>query len=101
MFINIMFRFGSDRPSGLIFFRARFTSFHIHASHITFCVGFFILFVYYCIRLSFNTLFYCFFAEFLLFSPNGSVTGCDFSLESFCYSRVYFLRVCIEVHCFV
>ena len=25
---------------------------------------------------------------FLLFSPNGSVTGCDSSLGSFCYSRI-------------
>ena len=46
---------------------------------------------YYCIWLSFNSLFFCFFAGFFLFSPKGSVTGCDFSLSSFCYSKVYFI----------
>ena len=46
---------------------------------------------YYCIRLSFNTLFSCFFAGLRLFFPKGSVTGCDSSLGSFCYSPVYFL----------
>ena len=51
---------------------------------------------YYCILLGFTTLFIlfyffsCFFAGFLLFSPKGSVTGCDSSLGSFCYSPVYF-----------
>ena len=39
----------------------------------------------------FNTLFSHFFAGFLLFSPKGSVTGCDSSLRSFCYPPVYFL----------
>ena len=33
-------------------------------------------------------LFSSFFSGFLLFSPKGSVTGCDSSLESFCYSRM-------------
>ena len=27
----------------------------------------------------------CFFARFSLFSPNGSITGCDSSLGNFCY----------------
>ena len=31
------------------------------------------------------------FARFVLFSPNGSVTGCDYSHGSFCYSQVYFI----------
>ena len=38
-----------------------------------------------------NTLFPCFFTRVLIFSPMGSVTGCDSSLGSFGYSRVYFL----------
>ena len=46
---------------------------------------------YYCIWLGFNTLFSCFFAGFLLLAHKGSVTGCDSSLGSFCYSPVYFL----------
>ena len=50
-----------------------------------------LIYYYYCILLGFNTLFSHFFTEFLLFSPNGSVTGCDSSLGSFCYSPVYFL----------
>ena len=45
---------------------------------------------HYCILLGFNMLI-CFSAVFLLFSPKGSVTGCDFPLGSFCYSPVYFL----------
>ena len=47
----------------------------------------------YCMWLDFNTLFSCFFAGFLLFSPKGSVTGCDSSLGSFCYSLVTSFRV--------
>ena len=43
MFIIILFWLGSDRPSGL-FFRARKTSFHTHASLLTVFVCFFILF---------------------------------------------------------
>ena len=35
------------------------------------------------------TLFSCFYAGFLLFSPKGSVTGCDSLLASFCYLKVY------------
>ena len=35
---------------------------------------------YYCIWWGFKTLFSCFFAGFLLFSPKGLVTGCDSSL---------------------
>ena len=48
MFI-IVFRLGNDRPSGF-FFRACFTSFHTHASLLTFfvCLSYFILAV--CIR---------------------------------------------------
>ena len=46
---------------------------------------------FYSICLGFNTLLSCFFAGFLLFSPNGSVTGCDSSLGRFCYSPVYFI----------
>ena len=46
---------------------------------------------YYCILFGFKTLFFCLFAAFLLFSPMGSVMGCDSSLGSFCYSPVYFL----------
>ena len=46
---------------------------------------------YYCILFGFNTLFFCFFAGFLLFSSKGSVKACDSSLGSFCYSPVYFL----------
>ena len=46
---------------------------------------------HYCSWLGFNTLFSCFLAGFLLFSPKESVTGCDSSLGSFCYSPVYFL----------
>ena len=42
-------------------------------------------------------LFPCYFAGFLLFSPKGSVTGCDSSLAcEFCYLIVYFnSRSCI------
>ena len=43
MFIIIVFLFGNDRPAGLIFC-ARFTSFHTHASLLTFFFCFFILF---------------------------------------------------------
>ena len=39
----------------------------------------------------FKTLFSCLFAGFLLFSPKGSLTGCDSLFGSFCYSPVYFL----------
>ena len=48
---------------------------------------------YYCIWLSFNTLFSCFLALFLLFSPKGSVTGRYSMLGSFCYSPVYFVSL--------
>ena len=43
MFIIIVFWLGYDRPSGL-FFRARFASFHTHASLLAFFLYFFILF---------------------------------------------------------
>ena len=33
---------------------------------------------------------FSFFTGFILFPRKGSVTGCDRSLESFCYSPVYF-----------
>ena len=46
---------------------------------------------YYWIWLGFNMLFSCFLAGFLLFSSKWSVTGCDSSLGSFCYSIAYFL----------
>ena len=37
-----------------------------------------------------------FFAGFLFYSPIGSVTGCDSSLGSFCYSPVFLIsRSCI------
>ena len=50
----------------------------------------------YCIWFNFNTHFSCFLAGLLLFSPKVSVTGCDSSLGSFCYSPVYFSsRSCI------
>ena len=41
------------------------------------------VYCYYCIWLGFKTLFSCFFAWFLLFSPKGSVTVCDTSFGSF------------------
>ena len=44
MFIIIVFWLGCDRPSGLHFFRARFASFHTHASLLTIFVCFFVLF---------------------------------------------------------
>ena len=44
LFIIIVFWLGCDRPSGLLFFRARFASFHTHASLLVFFVCFFILF---------------------------------------------------------
>ena len=43
MFIIIVFRLGSDKTWGLLFFRASFTSFHNHASLLTLFVCFFIL----------------------------------------------------------
>ena len=43
------------------------------------------------ISLGFNMLFSCLFSGFPLFSPMGSVTGCDFLIGSFCYSPLYFL----------
>ena len=36
MFIIIVFWLGSDKPPGLLLFHIRFTSFHIHASLLTF-----------------------------------------------------------------
>ena len=48
---------------------------------------------YYCILLGFNTLFSCYFAGFLLFSPKGSVAGCDSSRDF--YSQCTSFRVCI------
>ena len=39
-------------------------------------------------RVGSEKLFSCFFSGFLLFSPKGSVTGCDSSIGSFCYSRI-------------
>ena len=47
MFIIIVFGLGCDRPSGLLFFRARFTSFHTHAS-LAFFVRYVILFNFCC-----------------------------------------------------
>ena len=44
MFIIILFWLGCDRPSGLLFFRARLAFFHIQASLLTSFVCFFILF---------------------------------------------------------
>ena len=44
MFIIIVLRSSSDRPSGLLFFCARFISFHSHGSLLTVFVCFFILF---------------------------------------------------------
>ena len=49
-YIIIIFWFGSDMPSWLLFFHARFTSFHTHASLLTVFVCFFILFNSYCSR---------------------------------------------------
>ena len=50
---------------------------------------------YYCIWLGFNMLLSCFLAGFQLFSPKGSVTGCDSSLTSFCYTPLSSFRLCI------
>ena len=44
LFIIIVFWLGCDRPSRLLFFRARFAFFHTHASHLTSFVCLFILF---------------------------------------------------------
>ena len=44
LFIIIVFWLGCDRPSGLLFFRAGFASFHTHVTLLTFFVCFFILF---------------------------------------------------------
>ena len=44
LFIIIVFWFGCDRPSGLLFLRAHFAYFHTHASLLAFFVCFFILF---------------------------------------------------------
>ena len=44
MFIIVVFSLGNDRPSGLLFFRARFTSFYTHASLLTAFVCFVVLF---------------------------------------------------------
>ena len=44
LFIIIVFWLGCDSPSELLFFRARFASFHTHASLLVFFVCFFILF---------------------------------------------------------
>ena len=66
----------------------------IEYNHIFFSISYIVLtcyVYYYCVLLGFNTLFSCFFAGFILFSPKGSVTGCDSSLGSFCHSPVYFL----------
>ena len=49
------------------------------------------MFIIIVFRLCCDKLFSCFFAGFLLFSSKGSVTGCDFSLGSFCYSPVLFI----------
>ena len=54
-----------------------------------------IMFIFTVFRLGSDTLFSCFFAVFRLFSHKGSVTGCDSSLGSFCYSRMIFH---FEVH---
>ena len=45
MLIIIVFLLGSDRPSGLLFFRARFISVHTHSSLLTVfvCLSYFIL----------------------------------------------------------
>ena len=48
LFIVIVFWLGCDRPSGLLFFRARFAFFHTQASLLTSFVCFFILFHYCC-----------------------------------------------------
>ena len=45
-----------------------------------------IMFIIILFRFSSDKPFTCFFAGFLLFFPKGSVTGCDWSLGSFCYS---------------
>ena len=47
-----------------------------------------ILFIIIVFMLGSDKVFSSFFALFLLFSPKGSVTGCDSSRGSFCYSRV-------------
>ena len=49
------------------------------------------MFIIIVFRLVCDKLFSCFFTEFLLLSSKGSVTGCDSSLGSFCYSsfRIY------------
>ena len=44
MFIHIVFWLSGDSPSGLPFFRARFTSFHTHASLLSVFVCLFVLF---------------------------------------------------------
>ena len=119
MFITIVFRLGADKRVSCFFYslsprdQSRDVTPRLGGGWITmifdysntFCFllieihyGFSISYIvityyvyYYCIWYGFNTLFFSFFAGFLLFSPKGSVTGCDSSLESFCYSPVYFL----------
>ena len=48
MFIIVVFWLGNDSPSGLLFFLARLTSFHAHASLLTVLVCLFILFISCC-----------------------------------------------------
>ena len=121
MFIIIVFRLGSDVSCFFYCFSQRILSpdvtprlgkggwffIAIIQVHFVFCWLNFIMFfsisctvltcyVYYCcIWLGFNTLFSCFFAGFQLFSPKESVTGCDSSLWSFCYSKVTSFLLCI------
>ena len=107
MFIIIVFRLGSDKLICCLFYslsqgishgmwlwsmwllawgRVDDFSFSIVQFHF-FCRLNFIFFIscivvichvyYCCIWLGFNTLFCCFFAGFILFSPKGSVTGCN------------------------
>ena len=52
---------------------------------------------YYCIWHGFKTLFSCFFALFLLFSPKRSVTRCDSSLGGGVYFQCTSFRVCIFI----
>ena len=110
LFIHIVYRLGSDKlvscflfglPQGisrgmwlLAWGRVNDFSFSIIQVHFVFllveihyafsisCIVLTCYVYYYCIWYGFNTLFSCFFAGFLLFSPKGSVTGCDSSLRS-------------------
>ena len=82
MFIIIVFWLGCDRPSGLLFFRARLASFHTHAS-LTYFVCFCIIFLSCCshARVFGKTLLHEFFINnshpewYLLFSDSATANA--------------------------